>query len=153
MKQIKTFIQTWRNRYYYKRGKLNKIPNLVAPYSTPNHYHPNLPIKLDEELPERLSQFLNRIDHTLNTSGRQGSRDRVLKFFVATIFQLYNKHMIRAVSPNHDSTLAASHIIEITTDEIGFSVDLAIAALECNILHENPSLSEKLSDEWSVDGL
>ena len=137
MKRLKNFIQSLRERYYYKRGMLDKIPNLVAPYSTSHHYHPNLPIQIDEEFPKRLVQFLEGIDHNLSASRLHGSRDRVLEYFVTTIFQLYSKHMLRAVSPNQDFTPATPHILKITTDEIAFSADLAIAALECDILHDH----------------
>ena len=136
MKRIKDFFQRLLEWYYYKRGMLDKIPNLAAPYPPPRHYRPNLPIQLDEEFPNRLGQFIKEFDRGLSHKGLQGSRDRILDCFVPAIFQLYDKHMLRTVSPNHDSTLATSHVIKITTDEIGFSVDLALAALECDILHD-----------------
>ena len=136
MKRVKNFIQSLRERYYYKRGMLDKIPNLVAPYSTSRHYHPNLPIQIDEEFPKRLAEFLEGIDHSLSSSRFHGSRDRVLEYFITTIFQLYSKHMLRTVSPNQDFTPAAPHVLKITTDEIAFSADLAISALECDILHD-----------------
>jgi len=136
MKRIKNFIQDLRERYYYKRGMLDKIPNLVAPYSTPHHYHPNLPLQFDEEFPDRLCDFLKQLELSLGASEYHGSRDRILEYFVATIFQLYSKHMRRTVSPNQDFTPATPHVLKITTDEIAFSVDLAIAALECDILHD-----------------
>lgn len=136
MKRIKDFLQGRLEWYYYKRGMLDKIPNLVAPYTTPHYNHPNLPIQLDEEFPNRLVPYLERLDYSLSLSGDIGSRDRILEYFLATIFQLYSKHTLCMVSLNQGFTPATPHVLKISTDEIGFSVDLAIAALECDILHD-----------------
>lgn len=153
MRRIKSLIKTLRERYYYKRGMLDKIPDIAAPYPPPRHHRPNLAIQLDEEFPNRLGQFLIELEHSLTDKGLQGSRDRILEFFVTTIFQLYSKHMRRTVSLNQDPTLGTPHILKITTDEIGFSADLAIAALECDILHNHLPQIQMDTQADSLKGL